>query len=401
MNLIQKLLVAAVLLPVFGVLPPATAHGQTNALFFPATGHHLTDERGFLGFWQAHDGARTLGYPVSELFFTDAGAPLQYFERGRLEETVDANGTAIVQTGAVGSEYAEAMWRTFAAAPAGRSASQLVNGHTLNGGFARFWEANGGAAFFGQPISEPQWEMTEQGQRRVQYFERARLERDPNAINTPNEIVVSPLGRILAELRQVDTAPRANWGATVYGPAARQAPNVASLDTPAPTPVPAAPASTAQAQPAKPAAPVKPATAPAKPAKPAAAQSGPIRTSGKLIVVNLSKQWLYAYQDGEQVFDAPVSTGRDGMNTPTGTFSVYSKLKKQTMDGVTDGEYWVVPDVPNVMYIYGGVALHGTYWHNRFGTGARLSHGCINLPLKSAAWLYDWSPIGTTVKVVA
>ena len=47
----------------------------------------------------------------------------------------------------------------------------------------------------------------------------------------------------------------------------------------------------------------------------------------------------------------------------------------------------------------GGVALHGTYWHNRFGTGARLSHGCINLPLRAAAWLYDWAPMGTTVKV--
>jgi lipoprotein-anchoring transpeptidase ErfK/SrfK len=51
------------------------------------------------------------------------------------------------------------------------------------------------------------------------------------------------------------------------------------------------------------------------------------------------------------------------------------------------------------MYINGGVALHGTYWHNRFGTGARLSHGCINLPLRAASWLYDWAPMGTTVRV--
>ena len=59
----------------------------------------------------------------------------------------------------------------------------------------------------------------------------------------------------------------------------------------------------------------------------------------------------------------------------------------------------VVPNVPNVMYINGGVALHGTYWHNRFGTGARLSHGCVNLPLRAAGWLYDWAPMGTTVRV--
>ena len=119
----------------------------------------------------------------------------------------------------------------------------------------------------------------------------------------------------------------------------------------------------------------------------------------KHVVVNLSDQWLYAYEGDLQVFDAPVSTGRDGMETPTGGYAIYAKLKIQTMDGVTNGEYWVVPNVPNVMYINGGVALHGTYWHNRFGTGARLSHGCVNLPLRAAAWLYDWAPMGTTVKV--
>jgi lipoprotein-anchoring transpeptidase ErfK/SrfK len=115
--------------------------------------------------------------------------------------------------------------------------------------------------------------------------------------------------------------------------------------------------------------------------------------------VNLSNQWLYAYEGDQQVFDAPISTGRDGMETPTGTYAIYAKLPVQTMDGVLDGKYWVVPEVPNVMYIYGGVALHGTYWHNRFGTGARLSHGCVNLPLKSAAWIYQWAPVGTPVRV--
>jgi lipoprotein-anchoring transpeptidase ErfK/SrfK len=34
-----------------------------------------------------------------------------------------------------------------------------------------------------------------------------------------------------------------------------------------------------------------------------------------------------------------------------------------------------------------------------FGSGVRMSHGCINLPLGSAAWLYAWAPIGTPVTV--
>src|SRR5262249_56314144 len=83
---------------------------------------------------------------------------------------------------------------------------------------------------------------------------------------------------------------------------------------------------------------------------------------GKLVVVNRSDQGLYAFEGDTQVFDAPVSTGRDGMQTPAGTFSIYAKLKLQTMDGVTDGKAWVVPNVPNVMYINGGVAMHGAYW---------------------------------------
>ena len=120
----------------------------------------------------------------------------------------------------------------------------------------------------------------------------------------------------------------------------------------------------------------------------------------RAIVVSIGDQWLYAYEDDLLVFDAPVSTGRDGFDTPIGEFAIYAKLDMQTMSGNIDGEEYYVPDVPNVMYIYGGVALHGTYWHDMFGTGVRMSHGCINLPLDAAAWLYDWADIGTPVTVI-
>jgi lipoprotein-anchoring transpeptidase ErfK/SrfK len=122
--------------------------------------------------------------------------------------------------------------------------------------------------------------------------------------------------------------------------------------------------------------------------------------TGRSIVVSLSNQWLYAYEGGVQIFDAPVSTGRDGFNTPVGDFAIYTKLPVQTMSGNLGGEEYYVPDVPHVMYIYGGVALHGTYWHEMFGTGTRMSHGCINLPLWAAEWVYNWSDVGTPVSVV-
>lgn len=37
----------------------------------------------------------------------------------------------------------------------------------------------------------------------------------------------------------------------------------------------------------------------------------------------------------------------------------------------------------------GGVALHGTYWHENFGFP--MSHGCVNMRTEDALWVYRWS----------
>jgi lipoprotein-anchoring transpeptidase ErfK/SrfK len=119
----------------------------------------------------------------------------------------------------------------------------------------------------------------------------------------------------------------------------------------------------------------------------------------KAIVVSISQQMLWAYKGDQVVLNSYVSTGRSGFDTPLGSFAVLSKLPSQTMEGVIGGEYYNVPDVPWVLYFTNsGHALHGTYWHNNFGTP--MSHGCINLPMDIAAWLYDWAPLGTPVLVV-
>ncbi len=130
-----------------------------------------------------------------------------------------------------------------------------------------------------------------------------------------------------------------------------------------------------------------------------AADSGPADARYKVIDVNLTTQRLVALDRGRVIYKAPVATGKDGFETPVGTHYIYYKLRTRTMRGTLNGETWIVPDVPNVMYIKGGVALHGAYWHNKFGTGVRLSHGCVNLSLRDAAWLYDWAPVGTRVVV--
>jgi lipoprotein-anchoring transpeptidase ErfK/SrfK len=42
-----------------------------------------------------------------------------------------------------------------------------------------------------------------------------------------------------------------------------------------------------------------------------------------------------------------------------------------------------------VQYFYRDYALHGAYWHNRFGIPT--SRGCINLRNSDAQWIYEWA----------
>jgi lipoprotein-anchoring transpeptidase ErfK/SrfK len=49
------------------------------------------------------------------------------------------------------------------------------------------------------------------------------------------------------------------------------------------------------------------------------------------------------------------------------------------------------------MYFAGANAIHGTYWHNNFGRP--MSHGCVNMRIPEAKWLYNWASIGTPVSV--
>jgi lipoprotein-anchoring transpeptidase ErfK/SrfK len=124
--------------------------------------------------------------------------------------------------------------------------------------------------------------------------------------------------------------------------------------------------------------------------------------SGKLIIVDLSDQWVYAYEGGKQVFAAPTSTGKDGFRTPTGTFKILSKYRTKTMQGSANGETWRADNVPYVMFFTTrGHALHGAPWLAKsvFGSGVRRSHGCVNLPVDAAGWFYNWAPLGTTVQV--
>jgi lipoprotein-anchoring transpeptidase ErfK/SrfK len=111
------------------------------------------------------------------------------------------------------------------------------------------------------------------------------------------------------------------------------------------------------------------------------------------IDVDLTNQMVYAYEGELVVNSFLVSTGTWLTPTVTGQHKIWIKVRVQDMSG--PGYY--LPDVPYVMFFYRDYGLHGTYWHNNFGTP--MSHGCVNLRTDDAAWLFHWASVGTIVNV--
>jgi lipoprotein-anchoring transpeptidase ErfK/SrfK len=111
------------------------------------------------------------------------------------------------------------------------------------------------------------------------------------------------------------------------------------------------------------------------------------------IEINLSTQRLIAWEGDRPVYAVIVSTGKKETPTRPGVFSIQSKRPLDRMRGPD----YDLPDVPYAMYYHRGYAIHGTYWHNRFGTP--VSHGCINLAVDHAQWLFEWASLKTPVVI--
>jgi hypothetical protein len=109
----------------------------------------------------------------------------------------------------------------------------------------------------------------------------------------------------------------------------------------------------------------------------------------KWIEVNLYEQTLAAYEGDRLVYATLVSSGLPYWKTEAGLFRVWSKVKQAKMSG-REGfdDYYFLEDVPWTTYFNGAFALHGAYWHDRFGFPH--SHGCVNLAPGDAKWVFDW-----------
>lgn len=364
--------------------------GQTELqVYVPETGHTIRGT--MLDYWRANGGAAVYGNPISEPFGSQDGYYSQAFERAIFQYRPEYRWTEepIVRLMPIGQLALEAhggnaavagrrdlgggdrrhlVWRPQPADS--RSARRATGdggvydettGHTITGDFLSWYEAHEGEFYLGRPLSQT---FDFRGQR-AQYYEGGLLVRQANG-----RVRLASLGSEMARPLRIDTSPVKRNGL----PRCSE-----ELFATAPNPYPV----------------------------------GDPATPGRhWIEVSLDQQYLWARQGNTVVLESYVSTGLAPNTTDPGLFHVRLKYPSQTMSGFTNssGEvtgfgtvapdrnssFYEVPDVPNVMYFsVEAAALHGCYWHNNFGYP--MSHGCVNLPLDVAAWMYGWAPLGTMV----
>lgn len=115
------------------------------------------------------------------------------------------------------------------------------------------------------------------------------------------------------------------------------------------------------------------------------------------IEINLFEQTLTVYDNNHLIFATMGSTGIDRFWTRPGLFQIHNKLETETMRNSIPDDFYYLEDVPWTMYFDEERALHGAYWHNWFGYSQ--SHGCVNLSVGDAHWLFDWANVGDAVYV--
>jgi lipoprotein-anchoring transpeptidase ErfK/SrfK len=146
-------------------------------------------------------------------------------------------------------------------------------------------------------------------------------------------------------------------------------------------------------------------------------------TLSQLILVSIGQQHMWACAGSAQVYDNAVITGMElypADLTPTGTYHIYAKATDQTLAGHDSTgswsdfvNYWM-PFLDNQYGTYGfhdltqaangssgrtdsdfgNININAPYTAAKHG-----SHGCVEMPLAAAKWLYGWAPVGTTVTV--
>jgi len=133
------------------------------------------------------------------------------------------------------------------------------------------------------------------------------------------------------------------------------------------------------------------------------------------VKIVLGEQRAYFYKAGQLVGISQLSTGREGLTTPSGRFAIMQKdinhISTKYGDFVDSADNVVAPNVsvddsrppgthfkgapmPYFMRIVGGVGMHAGYL-----PGYPASHGCIRMPEFMAENFFKSVSIGTPVTI--
>lgn len=217
------------ILPFFTLSPLAQAE---DCQTFPQTGFSVCGK--FLRYWQSNGGLTQQGYPISAVLDEQNAPPpagdgkvhkVQYFQRARFEEHLENQAPYDVLLGLLGAEQYRARYRSEPDQDATyypRSDCQNFpqTGYKVCGRFLEYWQANGGLAQQGYPISTVFLEQNApppagDGKiHRVQYFQRARFEEHMEN-QPPYDVLLGLLGAEQLKARYGTNGPgdnpSANW----------------------------------------------------------------------------------------------------------------------------------------------------------------------------------------------
>ena len=122
--------------------------------------------------------------------------------------------------------------------------------------------------------------------------------------------------------------------------------------------------------------------------------------------VDVNAHTMRTFINGELARTIPVSAGKAGWETRSGTKVIIEKFRRKRMNAATigvdkdDPEYYNLSNVQYAMRVtYSGEFLHAAPWSSGSQGSANVSHGCVGMSLADARWLYDRTKRGDVVEV--
>jgi len=121
--------------------------------------------------------------------------------------------------------------------------------------------------------------------------------------------------------------------------------------------------------------------------------------------VNAATHQLKVFRNGKLIRTIPITTGKPGFTTRSGTKVIIEKFRHKRMNSETVGiatnspDGYDIGDVEYAMRVtYSGEFLHAAPWSVGSQGYANVSHGCTGMSTSNAGWLYNMSKVGDVVE---